>query len=227
MLNKEAVQIIQGISEINTKAILTYPQTTIRNVTKDVQGVINFDKICEPFDEFGIWDLSSFLSALSILEEPEITMTDNIISAKDEFSSIEYVTSSTNILGDSVTDPEIISSTLAIPAVVEFELSMETIAKIKKGVSVFKNLKDLEFSKVGETFTVKTTNKESFNASNNSFSLTLPANTAGDDFSITIPSDNFLQVPSMPYTLKIHEKAGKYRISMTNAIFEFVLSLKK
>ena len=74
---------------------------------------------------------------------------------------------------------------------------------------------------------MKTTNKESFNVSNNAFELKIPAIISGDDFSIVIPADNFLQLPTMPYTMRIHHKNEQYRITCANAIFEFVLSLKK
>jgi len=226
MLNKEAISIIQGISEVNNQAIISWPTTTITNVIKDVNGIVNFDKVCEEFDEFGIWDLGSFLGSLSILENPTISMKDNIITASDEYSNINYVTSSPNILGDSVCDPRIVSSTLAIESSVEVEINTDTIARIKKGVSLFKNLKDLAFIKKDGDFCVKTTNKESFNSSKNAYTLYLQTTkNLGENFEITIPAENFLLIPTMDYTMKVHQKDGRYRISMSNEIFSFALSI--
>jgi len=228
MFNKNSIEIIRGIGEINNKTILEYPRTTISNVTKDINGIVDFSILGDSFDTIGIWDLSSFLNALSVLEDPVITLDNNIITAKDEYSSISYVTSSTNILGDAVCDPAIVTSTLGIPSIVDVNMTTDVVNRIKKGVNVFKNLKDLRWTKSGDIFTVSTTNKESFNASSNSFQLKLDTDKLeGPDFEITIPAENFLQLPSIDFDFKVHEKSGQHRISMSNAIYKFVLSLSK
>jgi len=228
MLTNNSIQIIQGLSEVSSKMVIEYPMSTIKNVTGDVYGIVHFDKINEKFPTFAIWDTSSFLSALSILENPKISLKDNILTAQDDYSTINYVTSSPSICGDATCDPRIVTSTINMKSVVDLNMPIDVIARIKKGVNVFKTLKDLCFEKVGDTFTVSTTNKETFNASNNSFSLKLDAdNITGEDFKIYIPADNFLKLPSMDYVFRVHEKDGAHRISMTNDIFEFVLSLKR
>jgi len=228
MLNKESLQIIQGMQEINNSAIISYPVSTISNKTKDILGKVYFDKLTDEFPEFGVWDLGSLLSSINILEEPTISLDGNILTAKDSYSKINYVTSSPSILGDSVCDAKIIDSTLAIESVVDVSMSTDIVSRIKKGAKAFSNLKDAQFSKVGDTFMVKTLNKESFNASSNSFELKLDSTKCvGNDFDIVIPISNFLSLPDIDFEFKVHEKNGQYRITMTNSIFAFVLSLKK
>jgi len=228
MLNKDSIQIIKGMSQINNQAVIEYPISTIANPTRDVLGLVNFEVITKEFDDFGLYDTVSFLGALDILDDPKIEKNNNVIKAYDENSTIEYVTSDPSILSESTFNPEIVKSTLDISPIVSCNIDVDTFNKIKKGVNVFKTLKDLFFVKVGNDFYIKTGNKETFAQSSNSYQLKLNCNTIiGSDFEIAIPAENFLSLPVMEYKLGIHEKNGNYRISMVNEIFKFVLAIKR
>jgi len=226
MLNENSIQVIQSITNITNSAILDYPVTTIQNQNKNVIANIDFSKLePTPWESFGIFDLSSFLGALTILEDPTIVLDNKIIVAQDNDSTIKFVTSSPTSLGDFTTDPEKVISTCAAESVVEVDIDVELFNRIRKGASVFKTLKDLFILKEGDKVSLKTGNKESFARQDNSYKINLsPTLDSGEDFDIAIPIDNFLSLPSMDFKLKIKGKNGKYRVVMENQIFQFVLS---
>ena len=228
MLSKATLQIIQGLSLINNKIVLEYPQSTITNLTQDIHGIIHLDKTNDSFETIGLWDSASFLAAISVLDEPTISLTDNILTAKDEYSTINYVVSSPSICEDAVTDPKIITSTMGINSDVEVRMDVDLVARVKRGLSIFKTLKDIFFIKEGDVFYLETGNKESFSTSQNSYRLKLTATKIqGEDFKICIPGENFMSLPNMDMEFKIHHKDGQRRISMSNEIMSFVLSLKR
>jgi len=117
---------------------------------------------------------------------------------------------------------------MGINSDVEVHMDVDLMTKIKKRLGVFKTLKDIFFIKDGENFYLETGNKESFSTSQNSYKLKLPATKIqGEDFKICIPGENFMSLPNMDMEFKIHHKDGQRRISMSNEIMSFVLSLKR
>jgi len=225
MLKPASIQVLQSITNITNSVIVDYPITTIQNPSRDVIGNINFANVDEEFSSYGIFDLNSFLGALSVLDEPTINLEEGIIKAVDTDSSINFVTSSLASLEDFTTNPQKITSTVAFDSVVEVAIDIDLINRIRKGASVFKSLKDLFIVKEGAKLTLKTGNKESFSRQDNSYTINLnPTVNNGADFNIAIPIDNFLSLPAMDFTLAIKEKNGQYRVVMQNEIFEFVLS---
>ena len=230
MLNSNTRQVLGSIQAITNSAIINYPVTTISNPSKDVLGNIKIDQLeNEAFDEFGIFDLGSFLGALSILEDPTIDLENGTIKAADANSAIDFITSSPAILGDFTTSPKNITSTVAAPSVVEVELNTEVMGKLRKGMSAFKTLKDVFIVKEGDSIYLKTGNKESFSRGNNSYKMSLvPSINEGKDFELAIPVENLLSLPNMDYDLKIkyNEARDAHRVVMSNDIFDFVLSVK-
>ena len=227
MLNENSIQILQSIVNITNSAILSYPVTTIQNQNRNVIANIDFSKIDDEFEEYGIFDLSSFLGALSVLEAPVITLQNKVIEAKDSDSQIKFVTSSPSSLEDFTTNPAKITTTCSAKSVVEVQIDTDLINRIRKGASVFKTLKDLFIIKEGDKIILKTGNKESFARQDNSYTINLePSLCHGDDFNIAIPIDNFLALPAMDFTLAIKQgPSGDYRVVMENQIFQFVLSV--
>jgi len=226
MLNENSIQILQSIVNITNSVILSYPVTTIQNQDRNVLGNIDLSVVDDQFEEYGIFNLSSFLTALSVLESPTISIDNKVIVAQDADSIIRFVTSSPSSLADFTTNPEKITSTIQSQSVLEIDIDTELINRIRKGAGVFKTLKDLFIIKEGDKITLKTGNKESFARQDNSYTITLsPTMNVGNDFSIAIPIDNFLSLPSMDFKLSVKEKNGNYRVTMTNDIFQFVLAV--
>lgn len=231
MLNKEAIKILQSITAISNSAIISYPITTIINDDADILCNIDFRVIDDQeFEEFGIMDLGSFLNAIDVLDEPSIELINKEVIAKDTNSQISFLTSSLAGLEEYTTDPHNITSIIeSDTAIVEVTVDTALIAKIRKGASVFKTLRDLFIIKNKDGVFLKTGNKETFVSRTNSYTIKLDTDIdIGDDFEIAIPINNFLALPNMEYALKIkyNEAVGAYRVTLENDIFDFVLSIR-
>jgi hypothetical protein len=230
MLNENSIQVLNSITNITNSAIISYPVTTITNSTRDILGNIDFSKLeDEGWKEFGIMDLSSFLNAIGILETPTIEQNDIFIKAYDPNSTIEFVTSYPSTLEDFTTNPEVIESTSRADSILEVGIDSTLFTKIKKGSSVFKNLRDLFIVKEGDKVYFKTGNKETFTSASNSYTHYLdPLVDKGKDFSLVIPIENFLNLPLMDFTMKIkyNQEKDAYRLLFENDIFKFILTLK-
>jgi len=229
MLQPNSIKILQSITNITNSAIISYPITTITNDTSDVLANIDFSKLEEPFDEYGIMDLGSFLGAVMILDEPTLSLEDSVIVAKDKDSEISFVTSYPSSLEEFTTNPLNITTTMDAPSQVDIPVDVALFNKIRKGASVFKTLKDLFIVKNADGIYLKTGNKESFASRDNSYKLKLEASkNEGDDFEVVIPVDNFLALPPMEYMMKIkyNEKQRTHRVTLENEIFSFVLSIR-
>jgi hypothetical protein len=230
MLNKNSIEVLKSINSITNSAIISYPVTTITNAKRDIYGNIDFSKIDEnSWKEFGIMDLPSFLNSIGILDNPTIEQKDIFIKAYDENSTIEFVSSYPSTLEDFTADPNIIDSTSNAPSVVEVSIESNLFTKIKKGSSVFKNLRDLFIVKENDKIYFKTGNKETFTSATNSYTHYLePSLCKGKDFELIIPIENFLNLPLMDFTMKIkyNEEKDAYRLLFENDIFKFLFTLK-
>jgi hypothetical protein len=230
MLNKNSLQVLNSITKITNSAIISYPVTTITNSKRDVLCNIDFSKIDEEgWQEFGIMDLSSFLNAISILDDPTIEQDGIFIKAHDTNSNIEFVTSYPSTLEDFTANPDIIESTSKAPSILEVPIDADLFTKIKKGASVFKNLLDLFVISEGDKVYLKTGNKETYTSASNSYTHYLEPNlNTGKDFQLVFPIENFLNLPQMDFTMKVkyNETRDEYRLMFENEIFKFLFTLK-
>jgi hypothetical protein len=230
MLNKNVRDVLNSIKTITNSAIITYPVSTITNAKRDILANIDFSKIDdEPWEEFGIFDLNSFLSAISILDDPTIEQDGVFIKAQDPNSKVEFVTSYPSTLEDFTANPKIIESTAKADSILEVPIDTDLFTKIKKGSSVFKNLLDLYIVKEDDKVYVKTGNKETYSSTSNSYTHYLePTLSTDKNFEIIIPIENFLALPLMDFTMKVkyNKEKDAYRLIFENEIFTFLLTLK-
>jgi hypothetical protein len=140
-ISKETLQILKSFSAINANIMLREGNrlSTIspqKNVMVDVTVAETF-----PAD-FGIYDLSEFLGALSLFEDPEIEFKDKVAVLSSGSNSIRYFAAAPNVL---VLPPE---KKISFPSAdVEFTLPAEVLVRAIRVASVLKST-DLCF--VGE-----------------------------------------------------------------------------
>ena len=110
ILNQKTLKVLQSLNAIHNSVIVSYPVTCIRE-SKSIQAYLNLEKLgqTEAFEEFGIYDLTSFLSAVSLISEPSIQKNDNTIIIRNSNSAVSYRTSNIELLeeenrGDSPPD---------------------------------------------------------------------------------------------------------------------------
>ncbi len=128
-LSDNTVDILKNFSAINPN-MLFRPGSTISTIA-EAKNIVASAKISEQIpSEFGIFDLTQFLSTISLLENPELEFTDSSVMVRDGNASIQYYYSSPDVL----TVP---NKTVNMPnAEVVFNLSSDMISKIKRAASV-------------------------------------------------------------------------------------------
>lgn len=229
MINKDTRGILKSLISVNNSMIVE-PVMHGADEFKSILFRANLNELEEGIQEFGIFDMSSFLSSLDLLEDATVELDGNTITATDATSTLKFITSDISALEDIAIKPSIIDSTIQAPSTLEFNFGSELLTRIKKASGVFKTF-DTAFLICDEgNVEVKLGSKDSFSRSNNSFAISVePDMNAGRNFELAIPLESLLKVPGMDYTLQVkyNEAKDAYRIVLNNTILTFIMSLMK
>jgi len=132
-LNKVTHDILKNFSEINTN-ILIKPGNEL-NTISTMRNIFAKATITESFDnEFGIYDLNEFLSVVSSLDKPSLTLKDKYmtISTEGSKSKAKYFYSDPSVIVSpqkDVTMPE---------SDVTFSLSESNLTQLQKMAAILK-----------------------------------------------------------------------------------------
>ncbi len=229
MLTQETRTVLKSLIPVNNSMIIG-PVMHGCDEFKSILFRANLNKLEGDLTEFGIFDASNFLGALDLQESPSITIEDNLLVAKDENSTLKFLTSYISNLDEIQINPKIIDSTQVIESILEFDFGTDLINKIKKAAGIFKTFDTVFITSDGTNIELITGAKDSFSKSNNSFSISLlPTINKGKKFEIALPLDSLLKIPAMDYTLgiKYNEEKDKYRVILENELLVFIVSIKK
>ena len=132
-LNATTQEILKNFSEINTN-ILIKPGSEL-NTISTMKNILAKATINENFDrEFGVYDLNEFLSVVSSLDKPELTLNEKhmTISTEGSRSKVKYFYSDPSV---------IVSPTKAVnmpEADVTFSLSESNLVQLQKMAAILK-----------------------------------------------------------------------------------------
>jgi len=141
-LNQTTQEILKNFSEINTN-ILIKPGSEL-NTISTMKNILAKATINENFDkEFGIYDLNEFLSVVSSLDKPELTLQEKhmTISTEGSRSKVKYFYSDPSVIvspNKEVNMPE---------SDVTFSLSESNLAQLRKMAAI---LSSPDLALVGE-----------------------------------------------------------------------------
>ena len=141
-LNQTTQDILKNFSEINTN-ILIKPGSEL-NTISTMKNILAKATINENFDkEFGIYDLNEFLSVVSSLDKPELTLQEKhmTISTEGSRSKVKYFYSDPSVIvspNKEVNMPE---------SDVTFTLSESNLAQLRKMAAI---LSSPDLALVGE-----------------------------------------------------------------------------
>ena len=130
-INQSTQDILKNFSEINTN-ILIKPGSEL-NTISTMKNILAKATINENFDkEFGIYDLNEFLSVVSSLDKPELTLQEKhlTISAEGSRSKVKYFYSDPSVIvspNKEVNMPE---------SDVTFSLSESNLAQLRKMAAI-------------------------------------------------------------------------------------------
>ena len=134
-LNSNTHDILKNFSEINTN-ILIKPGSEL-NTISTMRNIFVKATITESFDnEFGIYDLNEFLSVVSSLDKPELTLNDKhmTISTEGSRAKAKYFYSDPSGIVAPTKDVNMPESD------VTFTLSESNLAQLQKMAAILKHL---------------------------------------------------------------------------------------
>ena len=229
MVNNDVRQVLKNLIPVNNSMVVE-SQMHFCDEFKSIVGRANLKVLDSSIKTFGIFDMSSFLSSLDLLDDPKIELDGNVVVCTDADSTLRFITSDVSSLEDVSPNPKIIDSTVAVSSIFEFSLTTELLSKIKKASGVFKTFDTLYLIKDANGASLKMGTKETFSKSNNSFSTKVNGIVdEGNEFSIALPIDSILKIPAMDYTFRVKYNAEKdaYRVVLDNTLLTLVMSLVK
>ena len=141
-LNQTTQDILKNFSEINTN-ILIKPGSEL-NTISTMKNILAKATINESFDsEFGIYDLNEFLSVVSSLDKPELTLQEKhlTISTEGSRSKVKYFYSDPSVIVSPTKDVNMPESD------VTFSLSESNLAQLRKMAAI---LSSPDLALVGE-----------------------------------------------------------------------------
>ena len=130
-LNQTTQEILKNFSEINTN-ILIKPGSEL-NTISTMKNILAKATINESFDsEFGIYDLNEFLSVVSSLDKPELTLQEKhmTISAEGSRSKVKYFYSDPSVIVSPTKEVNMPESD------VTFSLSESNLAQLRKMAAI-------------------------------------------------------------------------------------------
>ena len=130
-LNQTTQDILKNFSEINTN-ILIKPGSEL-NTISTMKNILAKATINESFDsEFGIYDLNEFLSVVSSLDKPELTLQEKhlTISAEGSRSKVKYFYSDPSVIVSPTKEVNMPESD------VTFSLSESNLVQLQKMAAI-------------------------------------------------------------------------------------------
>ena len=191
-LTRLTLNMLKNFAAIN-QGIVVKPGKRLRTIS--ILGNIFADvAIDNEFEtEFAIYDLNEFISALTVLDDPDLTFMKDHILLSDSTSNLKYFYSSPSVIV-SPPDKEISMSN----EVGSFDVSGEALTKLQKAAAMMK-LKEFKFGATSIT--------------------ALNINSVGNQFSLAINNDHIDQPAQYIKTDDLRLVEGNYRVDVfENAI---------
>ena len=100
-ISKETLDVLKNFSAINPNLVIE--KGNVLATIAEAKNIMASCVVPESFDtDIGIYDLNEFLSALSLIEDPEFEFGDSSVSIKSSLTSLTYRYADKSIL----TSPE-------------------------------------------------------------------------------------------------------------------------
>jgi len=215
-LSETTVELLKNFAAINPNMVFK-PGKSITTMA-EAKNIVAVATITEEIPSaFGIYDLTEFLSALSLVDEPELDFTADSVVIKEGKTSIQYFYSAPELLTaptKQVTMPK---------ADVTLNLSADVINKIKKAAAVLGHA-TLEINGKNGEVTVNVADQK--NATANKYAIGVDDNNACKDaFSFVMVIGNLKMLPG-DYVVSISSKLISHFKNATAPV-EYFIALEK
>jgi hypothetical protein len=212
MLNQKTREILGALGAINQSQIISYPVTVVK-MGKSIQAFLDVsstaDNGCqeEEFEEIGVYVINELNSVIGVIDNPEITNDNGMLTIKNSTSSIQYGTTPLDIIeSESRGNPAVIDNVMnpeRNTKLLSFDLGNKDLDKIKKMSGLLKNLTDLKIETANGKIELKVTSKEK---SSNNFSIVTEGEIV-EDTSMLLLMDSINKLPSSDYRVHIYKSS--------------------
>ncbi len=195
-LSETTIDLLKNFAAINPNMVFK-PGQTISTIA-EAKNILATAKITETIDQqFAIYDLTEFLSALALVDEPTLEFEEKSLVIKEGATSIRY----------AFAEPELLTAPtkeVKFPgADVKLTLTDSTLSKIKKAASVFGHA-TLSIKGDGGKVTLSVFDEK--NSAANVYSIVIDENNeCKEPFSFVIVIGNLKMLPG-DYTVEISSR---------------------
>lgn len=193
----KTISILKNYSQINPS--IYFREGSMIATVSPSKTVLSFAKVAETFEsDFAIYDLSKFLSIISIFKNPDIIVEDKFLTIKEGARSVNY----TFCDPSNIRVPPASNSINMGEPVVDFELTDEQLVGILKATSI---LRSTEIAIIGDGDEILIQGINSANPSDNSYSVVVGK--TDSEFKVIVKVEN-IKLMNDNYNVSIH-KTGK------------------
>ena len=207
ILSKKTLDVLKNFSTINS-SIVFRKGSTVRTISNAENILAKFTGEEVFPSDFAIYDLSQFLSGISLFNDPQLEFTSNdFVSIRGGRTSAKYYFSDPEITLKSAPEKNV-----QFPgADIQFNLTGDDLITLQKASAVY-GLPDLTFQSEEGLDTIKLILRDKENDTSNTYDLTV-AGCATGTYSLDLKIENIRVLPG-DYSVKV----SKHLISeWTNA----------
>ena len=196
ILSKKTLDVLKNFSTINS-SIVFRKGSTVRTISNAENILAKFTGEEVFPSDFAIYDLSQFLSGISLFNDPQLEFTStDFVSIRGGRQSAKYYFSDPEITLKSAPEKNV-----QFPgADLQFNLSSDDLLALQKASAVY-GLPDLTFQSEEGLDTIKLILRDKENDTSNTYDLTV-AGTSTGTYSLDVKIDNIRVLPG-DYNIKV------------------------
>ena len=196
ILSKKTLDVLKNFSSINS-SIVFRKGSTVRTISNAENILAKFTGEEVFPTDFAIYDLSQFLSGISLFNDPQLEFTSNdFVSIRGGRTSAKYYFSDPEITLKSAPEKNV-----NFPgADLQFSLSGDDLIALQKASAVY-GLPDLTFCSEEGLDTIKLILRDKENDTSNTYDLTVAGCSTGT-YSLDLKIENIRLLPG-DYTVKV------------------------
>jgi hypothetical protein len=205
ILSKKTLDVLKNFSTINS-SIVFREGSTVRTISNAENILAKFTSEEVFPSDFAIYDLSQFLSGISLFNDPQLEFTSgDYVSIRGGRQSAKYYFSDPEITLKSAPEKNV-----NFPgADLQFNLTGEELIQLQKASAVY-SLPDLTFQSEEGLNTIKLILRDKENDTSNTYDITVAGCSTGT-YSLDVKIENIRLLPG-DYTVKV----SKHLISEWN-----------
>jgi hypothetical protein len=215
-LNENTLALLENYSGINANICITAGK--VIKTMAEARNVMSVATLDQEFEQdFGIYDLKEFLNVLNLVEDPELTFTDEHVTVSDSTGrvAVKYFFSDPSILTSPTKD-------ITMPECeVSFTLDQNTLSRIRKASGVLGHDKMCITPSGDGNILISITETE--DSTSNSFSIEVPGTAGEVDFSFVMNISN-LKMISGDYEVDVSSRLlSRFKNKSTDVVYYIAL----